>query len=306
MKRNPIQEFRAFSRFYTTLIGLLDRYLLNSAWSLPEARLIYEIANAKSTQASGIMTNLGIDKSYLSRLLNGLEKEKMIARTPSEKDGRAHVLSLTGKGRRAFEGLNRASDDQIRRLLGPLPEAQQFALVQHMTAIRNLLEAPPKSQPVNIRNILLPGDLGFIAYLHGRLYAREYGYGLEFEGYVLEGLRELISQYDPAKDRVWICEEGDRIIGFLAGVRRKEVIQLRFFILASENRGLGLGKKLMDSFMDYVKASGCSSVYLWTTNEQNTAAELYNRYGFRITEEKVSNGFGKRLVEQRYDLLIHA
>lgn len=93
---------------------------------------------------------------------------------------------------------------------------------------------------ITIRTELLPGDLGLVAYLHGQVYARENGYGLGFEGYVLEGLGEFALRYDPAKDRVWICEHQGRIIGFLLGMHRDRVAQLRYFILLPEYRAPGL------------------------------------------------------------------
>lgn len=155
---------------------------------------------------------------------------------------------------------------------------------------------------IAIRTQLMPGDLGYIAYLHGQLYARECGYGINFEGYVLQSLGEFAHQYNAEKDRLWICEHNANIIGILAGVHRGESVQLRYFILLPQYRGIGLGKKLMDNFMDYMKEQSVTKAYLWTTNEQSTATALYKRYGFILTEEKTSSAFDKELTEQRYDL----
>lgn len=157
---------------------------------------------------------------------------------------------------------------------------------------------------IKIRTTLNPGDLGYIAYLHGDIYARECGYGLNFESYVLQGLGEFARQYDAVKDRVWICEHEHQIIGVLIGVRRENSVQLRYFILRPEYRGIGLGKKLMDEFIAYVKDAGVDNAYLWTTNEQHAAISLYTRYGFRLTEEKLSNNFDKEVTERRYDLVV--
>jgi peptidyl-dipeptidase Dcp len=158
---------------------------------------------------------------------------------------------------------------------------------------------------VRIRTRLMPGDLGFVAHLHGLVYTAEWNYGLGFEGYVLKGLGEFALGYDAAKDRVWICEEGDRMVGFLLGMRREEgVAQLRYFILLPEYRGSGIGKMLMQMFMDWLREHGYRRAYLWTTNELETAAALYLRHGFRLTEEKESAGFGKTLIERRYDWVL--
>ncbi len=156
---------------------------------------------------------------------------------------------------------------------------------------------------VRVRNDIQPGDLGYVIHMHGRLYSIEYNYGVAFEMYVARGLHEFHTQYDPNKDRVWICEHNDRIVGFLLLMQReKNAAQLRYFLLAPEYRGIGLGKRLMDLYMEFLHECGYRSSYLWTTNEQEAAASLYQRYGFVLTEEKESTAFGKALREQRYDL----
>jgi len=155
---------------------------------------------------------------------------------------------------------------------------------------------------ISLRNELLPGDLGYVAYLHGLLYAKERGYGLNFEGYVLDGLGEFAHRYDPSKDRVWICEHDGKIIGFLMGLKRVDSVQLRYFIFLPEYRGIGLGKKLMTEFITFMKQCGVTHAYLWTTDEQLAAISLYTRFGFKLTEEKPSHSFGKPLTERRYDL----
>lgn len=157
---------------------------------------------------------------------------------------------------------------------------------------------------ISIRTELKPGDLGYVIYRHGKLYNEENSYGISFEAYVAGGLSEFYRSYDAEKDSVWICEDKDKIIGFLLLMHRDETAaaQLRYFYLEPEYRGIGLGNQLMQLFMDFLKEKGYKSAYLWTTNEQAAAAALYKRYGFELTEEKESNEFGKPLVEQRFDL----
>lgn len=312
MKKKPIQDMRAFNRWYTDVIGLLNRHLLDSNYNLSEARLIYELHNAGTLQASQVMGLMHIDKSYLSRMLKRLEKERLVSRKQSREDGRAAMLSLTEKGQREFVQLNVASDEQISSLVKHLNEEQREALVEHMGEIRRMMggvmEEPVERAAVTIRTKLEPGDLGYIAYLHGRIYDNENQYGLGFESYVLEGLGEFGARYDPAKDRVWVCEHGREKVGFLVGVSRGEgrndasrALQLRYFILLPEYRGMGLGKRLMDAFMEFIRERGYRKAYLWTTNEQHAAISLYSRYGFRLTEEKESMAFDKPLVERKYE-----
>jgi GNAT superfamily N-acetyltransferase len=164
---------------------------------------------------------------------------------------------------------------------------------------------------IAIRTELRPGDIGYVTYLHGALYSREYGYGLQFESYVAKGLCEFYETYNPERNRIWACEhkrsspaDNDRMIGFLLLMDRGAAAQLRYFLIEPEYRGIGLGAKLLNMYMEFLKQCGYKSSYLWTTHELDTAAFLYKRLGFHLTEEKASTSFGKRLIEQRYELML--
>ncbi len=154
-----------------------------------------------------------------------------------------------------------------------------------------------------IRTKLKSGDLGYVIYRHGKIYAEENGYSLSFEAYVAKGLAEFYLNYDEEKDCVWICEDEEKIIGFLVLMHRSETTaQFRFFYLESKYRGIGLGNKLMQLFIETLNRKGYQLAYLWTTHEQERAAKLYQKYGFALMEEKETSDFGKTLIEQRFEL----
>ncbi len=158
---------------------------------------------------------------------------------------------------------------------------------------------------ITIRNEIKPGDLGYVIYRHGKLYGEEYNYGISFETYVAKGMYEFYAAYNPRLDRVWICEHGENIVGFLLLMHRENnTAQLRYFYLEPEYRRIGLGKKLMSLFMEFLLQCGYTSAYLLTTDELGAAASLYARYGFVLTEEKASIDFGKMVKEQRYDFTL--
>lgn len=157
-------------------------------------------------------------------------------------------------------------------------------------------------EDVSIRTDLQPGDLENVAVLHGQLYVEEFQFGQEFEQYVRKGLEEFRLQYDPEKDRIWVCEHNNNMIGFLSLMHRpNDTAQLRYFVLKSEYRGIGLGKKLMSLFMDFLREKNYQSAYLWTVSQLDSATSLYKKFGFILTEEKNSDAFGRNMIEQRYD-----
>jgi peptidyl-dipeptidase Dcp len=165
---------------------------------------------------------------------------------------------------------------------------------------------------ISIRTDLQPGDIGDILSMHGGLYYKEYGYTLSFEYYVAKSLAEFLENYDPKRNRIWVCEhkrsspvDSGRMIGSLVLMDGGQAAQLRYFLLEPQYRGLGPGTKLMDLFMEFLRGCGYVSSYLWTTEQQVNAAKLYKRYGYHLTEEKPSTAFGIALTEQRYDLILH-
>ncbi|MBL7866128.1 MAG: GNAT family N-acetyltransferase, partial [Cyclobacteriaceae bacterium] len=133
---------------------------------------------------------------------------------------------------------------------------------------------------IHIRTDLKPGDAESVIQLHDKIYREEYHFGSEFQGYVAAGFQEFLSHYDPATNRVWVCEHKGIMIGFMLLMNRWPSAQLRYFLIEPEYRGIGLGKKLMESFIGFMKQCGYTSAYLWTTNELPAAASLYIRHGF--------------------------
>ncbi|MDF2158812.1 GNAT family N-acetyltransferase [Algoriphagus sp. CAU 1675] len=156
---------------------------------------------------------------------------------------------------------------------------------------------------ISIRNELRPGDLGQVAALHGKIYSEEHGFGLGFEAYVMESLLEFYRQYDPKRDRVWVVEKGEEMIGFLLLMHRADSqAQLRYFILQKEYRGQGLGKKLIEEWMDFYNSVGYKGAYLYTTSGLDPAVSLYERCGFRKISEMKSRNFGVPLLEMLFKL----
>ncbi|MBA4056693.1 MAG: MarR family transcriptional regulator [Marivirga sp.] len=139
MKERHIQPIRSFNRFYTRILGLLDQYILSNHYNLPEARVLYELYHKEDLTASDLITLLKIDKGYLSRILLRFEKAKLIQKKRSPADGRSVHISLSTSGRKEFELLNEASNEQLRSLLAGLTEKECESLVQNMSEIKTIL-----------------------------------------------------------------------------------------------------------------------------------------------------------------------
>ena len=137
--RLRIASIRKFNRFYTNILGLLDRYILNSTFSISEIRILYEIGQCKQCTAKDLVSAINIDPGYLSRMLAGFEKQGFLSRKQSQTDGRYYHLSLTEKGEEILFDMSTQSDQQVMSLLKNIPLDQQNTLVSNMASIESIL-----------------------------------------------------------------------------------------------------------------------------------------------------------------------
>ncbi len=155
---------------------------------------------------------------------------------------------------------------------------------------------------ISIRSDVKPGDVGSIVYLHGTIYAREYGFDCSFEPYVAAPLAEFaLSRND--RSRIWIVEQQSRVRGSMAIVECTEVLaQLRWLILHPDIQGLGIGKRLVEEGIGFCREKGYSSIFLWTVGHLDAATHIYQSEGFKLKEEKSHRIWGVNLTEQKYVL----
>jgi DNA-binding MarR family transcriptional regulator/GNAT superfamily N-acetyltransferase len=299
-----VAAMRRFNRFYTQKIGVLGEGLLNSPFTLTEARLLYELAHRDNPTATELGRDLGLDAGYMSRILAGFEKKKLLKRTPSESDGRRYHLTLTEKGHKAFAPLDEASRTELADLLQPMSSADRDRLAKAMAAIEAVLgnAAAKPSPPYTLRDPR-PGDLGWIIHKQGRLYAEEYGWDASFEALVAEIVAAFAKNFDPKRERCWIAERGGAVIGSIFLVRESDTVaKLRLLYVDAAARGLGLGKRLVEECVAQARAFGYKKMILWTNDVLSAARRIYVGQGFKLVKEEPHHSFGKDLVGQVWEL----
>lgn len=297
-----IEAVRRFSRFYTRRIGVLQEGLLDSPFSLTEARVLYELANRGSCTAAELVRDLGLDAGYVSRILRGFDQQGLLDRQPSEADGRQSLLRLTDAGRAAFAPLNARSREEIGAMLGALPVADQDRLVGAMATIETLLGAPPEKRAPYLLRPRQPGDMGWIVQRHGTLYAREYGWDESFEALVARIAAEVIERFDPKSDCCWMAEKDGEIVGSAVVVRKsKRVAKLRLVIVDPKARGLGIGRRLVQECLRFARQAGYARMTLWTNSILTAARAIYETEGFHLVASEPYRGFGQDLVSETWE-----
>jgi DNA-binding MarR family transcriptional regulator/GNAT superfamily N-acetyltransferase len=299
-----VNAVRHFSRFYTRKIGLLQDGLLESPFSLTQARVLYELAHKPEATATDMAAALGLDHGYLSRILRGFDDQGLIDRRRAKEDGRQIVLSLTTKGRKAFATLDHRSQRDMGVLLHHLGESDQARVVLAMNTIEKLVgedrSGPP---PVELRPHR-PGDMGWVVSAHGALYAQEYGWEISFEALVAEVAANFIRNFDPAREHCWIAELDGEPAGsvFLVKGDSDGVAKLRLLIVDPKARGLGVGRKLVDECIAFARAKGYRHITLWTQSILLGARHIYKSAGFRCIGSKPHEGWGSPLLGETWQL----
>jgi DNA-binding MarR family transcriptional regulator/GNAT superfamily N-acetyltransferase len=265
--------------------------------------VMYELAQRTRPAASRLGRDLGLDAGYLSRVLRGFEKRGLIDRTRSQEDGRQQLLSLTEDGKAAFATLDARSRDEIGGMLGALSAAEQRRLVDAMQTIEGLLGTEPDRQAPYLLRPHQPGDIGWVVYRHGVLYAQEYGWDERFEALVAEIAAKFIQEYDSKKERCWIAERGGENIGSVFLVKHSDgVAKLRLLLVEPKARGLGVGSRLVDECVRFARRAGYEKISLWTNSVLVAARRIYEAAGFRRVREEPHRSFGRDLVGETWDL----
>jgi DNA-binding MarR family transcriptional regulator/GNAT superfamily N-acetyltransferase len=294
---------RRFSRFYTRRIGLLDEGLLQSPFSLTQARVLYELAHQREATATAVAAALNIDHGYLSRILRAFEERDLIVRRRDKNDGRQIVLSLTTKGHKAFAALDQRSQRETGRLLAPLDDAEQSRVVAAMDTIERLIERGSSPKRHYVLRPHRPGDMGWVVERHGVLYAAEYGWGSHIEAITADIVGAFLKAFDPAREHCWIAEiDGERVGCAFLVKDSEDVARLRLVLVEPRARGLGLGRDLVRQSIAFARKAGYRKVTLWTHSVLTAARAIYQKEGFQLTRQWVHEDFGKPEPSESWEL----
>jgi DNA-binding MarR family transcriptional regulator/GNAT superfamily N-acetyltransferase len=320
-----IGEIRSFNRFYTRRIGLLEETLTRSAYTLTEARVLFELGHRRrpgpssngngplpageaslnaGPAASEIAEELRLDPAYLTRILRKFGAAGLTEVRSDPADGRRRILSLTAKGEAELAALQAAADADTARLIGHLPDARLPALGQALRNVMELLGGATERSEMVLRPHRV-GDVGWVIERQARLYAEEYGWNDEYEALVCEIGAAFLRNFKPGREFCWIAELDGRRAGAVFLVEKNaEVGQLRLLHVERWARGAGVGTRLVAECVETARRVGYSRLVLWTNDVLTDARRLYERAGFRLTGEERHRSFGKDLNGQTWELAL--
>ena len=301
---NRIDAVRRFNRFYTRRIGALQQGYMGSPFPLPQARVVYEIGQRGECTASELGADLDLDLGYLSRLLQVLKRQGMVQGEPAKEDARRVRLSLTAKGRKAYQQLDGRSRELVAGMLGKLPSPDQARLVEALGTVEGVLQKNPSpGNSISLRPHR-PGDMGWIVERHAVLYQEQDGWGAAFEALVAGIVKDFLENFDPERERCWIAERGGERVGCVFVVKQSATVaKLRLLIVEPGARGAGLGRRLVDECIAFSRAKGYKKLVLWTHAHLLAARSIYRAAGFKkLPKTEVHDTFGPKAVCEFWEL----
>ena len=300
-------EVRAFNRFYTLKIDLLNRSLPATDLSLPEARVLYELAQAPEDgrTAAEIGRSLRMDKAHLSRIVARFITRGLASSQVSPNHRKHRLISLTDAGRKVFAAAEAAARAQINALLEPIDASGRNRLAEAMRLIRAALrDRDAESEEVSLRP-LHPGDLGWITHRQAVLYTQEYGWDWTYEGLVSRILGAFVAEFDAAREDGWVAERGGAIVGsiFLMKSDDPAVAKLRLlYVEPSAARRRGWAQTRCHMHRPRARTRLPPAHLMDQRHLGRRAPHLSGGRGFQLINEEPHHSFGHDLVGQTWTL----
>jgi DNA-binding MarR family transcriptional regulator/GNAT superfamily N-acetyltransferase len=293
-----VAQVRAFNRFYTNVIGVLNEMYLDTPYTLTESRLLYEIVRHGTVEVSWLRQSLDIDAGYLSRVLTRFESEGLVTRHRSAADARRQEIRAAGAGRAAQAELDARAVGQIGALLGGIDCGR---LLDAMGVITRLL-GPAAEHVVTVRP-LAAGDLGWVLQRHGTGYAAEFGWDATFEDFCAR----IIGEYTTLRDRFpgrtggWIAEvDGVPAGSVCCAPDSATTARLRLLLVEPWARGLGLGGRLVGHCLGFARQAGYADITLLTYDQLAAARRIYQKAEFTLASEHPEDAFGQHMMCQTW------
>lgn len=284
---DAVSTLRAFNRSFTQRIGVLDESFLASGRPVGAARLLYEIGRRPVTVLE-LRRRLGLDSGYVSRMLRDLETDGLAHVAADPDDGRRRLVSLTQRGRRVWEDLDRRSDDLAAGLLAPLTSRQRASLVDALrTADRLLRSATVGFEVVDPRsNEALAAMTAYFAELEMR-----FPTGFD-PGDTL--VADAPAMRPPTG--AFVIARSDTDVVACGGIQRHDArhAEIKRMWVHGDWRGAGLGGRMLAALEAQVAALGYPTVVLDTNAALTEAIAMYERSGYRSIERYNDNPYAHR------------
>ncbi len=264
---------RRFNRLVTQRVGALTDHFLGRDRPLGASRLLFEIG-LEGADLRELRRRLGLDSGYVTRLIQSLEDDGLVRSATGTGDQRVRRARLTAAGRRELGEMNQRSDRAAAALLDALPSPQRARLVAAMGEVhRLLLLAGLRIEPVAPSSPMARWCLGqYFAELDRRFEAGfDPGTGLPVPD----------QELTPPRGTFLVATVDDEPVA-CGGLRTfaPGIGYLKRMWVAESVRGLGLGRRMLETLEAAARALRFTALRLETNDALKEAIALYRSAGF--------------------------
>ncbi len=300
LTQDQIADIQGFHKVYQNLFKSVDTAVIEAGYSLTEKDVLLEISKTERCTANILIGQLGIDRSYMSRMLKLFEKKGLIRKTPSDTDSRIKYIHLTDFGREEFNRLSDIQNRQIACAFEKLAPEDADAICAALVMTRNKLS--DANDVITIRPFR-QSDIEYVISRHKTLYYAERHLSGTFSAYVDKIVYDFVDRFHPETDCLNILECNGVPAGSIAIKKAGEdTAQLRFFMLEPEMRRRGYGNRLMDMALDFCRSKGYRTVFLLTITAQVIARHIYETHGFYKVSSSDRSEWGEGVIEEYWEL----
>lgn len=300
LTQDQIADIQGFHKVYQNLFKSVDTAVIEAGYSLTEKDVLLEISKTERCTANILIGQLGIDRSYMSRMLKLFEKKGLIRKTSSDTDSRIKYIHLTDFGREEFNRLSDIQNRQIACVFKKLAPEDADAICAALVMTRNKLS--DANDVITIRPFR-QSDIEYVISRHKTLYYAERHLSGTFSAYVDKIVYDFVDRFHPETDCLNILECNGVPAGSIAIKKAGEdTAQLRFFMLEPEMRRRGYGNRLMDMALDFCRSKGYRTVFLLTITAQVIARHVYETHGFYKVSSSDRSEWGEGVIEEYWEL----
>ncbi|MCF3932442.1 bifunctional helix-turn-helix transcriptional regulator/GNAT family N-acetyltransferase [Acuticoccus sp. M5D2P5] len=304
--REAVERIRFASRHLVRALGFMDATLAGTSLSPSAVHAIIEIGAAGGTSARDLADSLRLDKSTVSRMLKRLIREGYLAETRDARDTRVKRLSLTDRGVACLAGITDFAVDQVGTAIAPLSADAVETIAAGLETYASALTGAASARTAATARLVpgyRPGILGTMLAMHGEYYAAAAGFGAPFETRLAADMAAFFARLDHPANGFWTAEIDGHPVGTIA-IDGEDLgaglAHLRWFIMADQARGRGIGAMLIDAALDFVDERGVHETRLWTFAGLDAARRLYERRGFVLADERPGRQWGAEVMEQEF------
>ena len=269
-----IAQVRAFNRTVAERIGALTDVFLGRGRPMAESRILWEIGQSPIIELRQLRARLGLDSGYTARVLKSPSSEGLIRVSSSATDGRVRTLELTAAGRAEVAELDRRSEAVAWSFLEPLGASQRARLLRAMQTVDRLLRASCIS--IEVENPASADARWCVAEYFAEL-NRRFEAGFDPAQSISADAAELVA---PAGLLLVARLRGEPVGCGALKFHTGAPAELKRMWVASEARGLGLGRRLLQELEKHALGAGATSIHLETNRSLTEAIALYRASGY--------------------------